>query len=96
MSRSLGDRVASSVGVICDPEILELPLEASDKFIVIASDGVFEFISSEEAVELIVPYWKRGDYRGASEALAAEAQRRWVAEADMVDDITCIVMFLSV
>ena len=46
MSRSLGDGVAASVGVIAVPEILEFALQPEDKFIVMGSDGVFEFISN--------------------------------------------------
>lgn len=48
MSRSFGDEVAASVGVIAEPEIMEYNLKAEDKFIILASDGVWEFISSEE------------------------------------------------
>jgi len=57
MSRSIGDLVASSVGVSPEPEFYELELSEDDKFIILASDGVWEFISNEEAVNLVVPYW---------------------------------------
>lgn len=50
MSRSLGDNVATSVGVTWEPEILEFDLDSNDKFMVIASDGVWEFIENEEVV----------------------------------------------
>ena len=56
MSRSLGDQVAASVGVICEPEVLEFELTKEDKFIVIGSDGIFEFLSNEDVVKLVVPY----------------------------------------
>lgn len=46
MSRSLGDSVAHTVGVTCEPEISELVLNSLDKIIVIASDGVWEFLSN--------------------------------------------------
>jgi serine/threonine protein phosphatase PrpC len=46
MSRSIGDRVAHSVGVIPDPEVTEITLTEKDKFVVIASDGVWEFLSN--------------------------------------------------
>ena len=49
MSRSLGDGLAHTIGVSWEPEVKQLVLEPSDKFIVIASDGVWEFISNEEA-----------------------------------------------
>lgn len=47
MSRSLGDEVAHSVGVSSVPEVKQFLLCPDDKFIVIASDGVFEFLSNE-------------------------------------------------
>lgn len=48
MSRSFGDRVAASVGVIAEPEIMEYKFHPDDKFFIIASDGVWEFIESSE------------------------------------------------
>ena len=77
MSRSLGDGVAASVGVIAEPEILEFLLTAEDKFIVLGSDGVFEFLSNEEVVKIVVPYWKSKDVKGACEALWKESNLRW-------------------
>lgn len=58
MSRSLGDQVAHSVGVISIPEIQQFILEEEDKFLVIASDGVFEFLSNEDIANIIMPYYK--------------------------------------
>ena len=48
MARSFGDLVAASVGVSPEPEVLDFNLEPDDKFIVIASDGVWEFLSNED------------------------------------------------
>lgn len=48
MSRSFGDEVAASVGVSAIPEIKEWRLTDQDKFVVLASDGLWEFIESEE------------------------------------------------
>lgn len=47
MSRSIGDLVAQSVGVSPEPEFYDIDLCEDDKFMVIASDGVWEFISNE-------------------------------------------------
>jgi serine/threonine protein phosphatase PrpC len=47
MSRSIGDLVANSVGVSPEPEFYELELSEDDRFLVLASDGVWEFISNE-------------------------------------------------
>ena len=48
MSRSIGDFVAHSVGVSPNPEVIKFELQPDDKFIVIASDGVWEFLTNEE------------------------------------------------
>lgn len=47
MSRSIGDSVAAQVGVISEPEIMQVELTPEHKFLVLASDGVWEFISSQ-------------------------------------------------
>lgn len=78
MSRSFGDKVASSVGVISEPEILEFDLTQDDKFIVLGSDGIFEFLNNEDVVKLVVPYWRRNDVEGAAEVLAKEAKAAWM------------------
>jgi serine/threonine protein phosphatase PrpC len=48
MTRSFGDEVAASVGVLAEPEIMECFISQNDKFLVLASDGIWEFIESEE------------------------------------------------
>ena len=46
MTRSIGDYVAQSVGVISEPEIIYKNLDENDKFMLIASDGLWEFIDN--------------------------------------------------
>ena len=58
MSRSMGDRVAHSVGVTAEPETKEFTLSLNDKFIVIASDGVWEFLSNEDVAQIILPFYE--------------------------------------
>ena len=48
MSRSIGDEIAHTIGVSENPEVLRFDLRPDHKFIVIASDGVWEFLSNEE------------------------------------------------
>lgn len=54
MSRSFGDEVAASVGVIPVPEIFDWKLTKEDKFVILASDGLWEFIESGEVKLLIL------------------------------------------
>ena len=51
MSRSFGDEVAHNVGVIVNPEIDDYHLLNEDKFIILASDGIWEFISKRWIME---------------------------------------------
>ena len=57
MSRSLGDYVAQSVGVIPTPEIDVYDITANDRYVVIASDGVWEFLSNERVAQLALPFY---------------------------------------
>eukprot|EP00347_Sterkiella_histriomuscorum_P002767 403366879 len=97
MTRSFGDEVAGRVGVIAEPEILELDLCKDDKFIVLASDGVWEFLQNEDVAEIVLPFFEKRNAEGAAEALVRESYLRWrKEEEDIVDDITCVIIFLDV
>jgi len=94
MSRSIGDEVASTVGVISEPVVVEHTIEKDrDLFAIWASDGVWEFVSNKDACELV---WKHGDdLDKAAQELIAESSRRWQEEEDVIDDITCIIAILG-
>ena len=47
MSRSIGDNVSKPYGVTHKPEIIKIAADKRDKFILLASDGVWEFISNQ-------------------------------------------------
>ncbi len=95
MTRSFGDQSASEVGVIAVPEITEWTLSENDKFIILASDGIWEVMSSKEAVDVVFPFYKEGNAEKAAQTLVREASERWEINEHMVDDITCIIIFLS-
>ncbi len=50
VSRSIGDFVVKNVGVTAEPDVAEFTLENNDKFFVLASDGVWEFLSSQVSI----------------------------------------------
>ena len=58
MSRSLGDNISKPYGVTHKPEIIKIAVDKRDKFILVASDGVWEFISNQEVLQLIVPFYR--------------------------------------
>lgn len=93
MSRAIGDVVAQSIGIICVPDISEVLLTEEDEFIVLCTDGVWEYVSEKEAVDVIAN--SNQDPRDAATRLAAMAWTRWITnECEVVDDITVIVAYL--
>ena len=55
MTRSIGDLVAASVGVISEPEIFVYSnLKPSDKAIVIASDGIWDRMTNKEITYIVM------------------------------------------
>lgn len=90
MSRSIGDDVSQTVGVLSIPEIKQHELQDNDILAIWASDGVWEFISSQEAIDLV---WKNHDnLKKAVDELCSEATRRWKAEEEVIDDITAVIV----
>lgn len=90
MSRSIGDAVSQRVGVISVPEIREHTIDPSDTCVIWATDGVWEFIPNDEACEIVCRYLP--NYQKACDELCKEATKRWKAEEDVVDDITCVIL----
>ena len=95
MSRSFGDRVAHSVGVSEEPEIKEYKFCKEDKFFVVASDGLFEFIPSHDIINIIKDYYLNRDIVGCCEYLYEISKDKWMKEEEVVDDITMILVFLE-
>ena len=95
MTRSFGDRVAATVGVISEPEIKEMELNINDKFMIIASDGIWEFISSQECVNIISNFYEKNDIKGCCEYLYEESSKRWLKEEEVIDDTTLILVFFE-
>ena len=95
MSRSFGDDVAHMIGVTSKPEIMEYKVCEEDKFILLASDGIFEFISSDEAVNMVKDFYLKDDIDGALNHLYKISSQRWIMEEEVIDDITLIIMFLK-
>jgi len=93
MSRSIGDIIAQSVGVSCEPEFVEFDLNYErDMCLILASDGVWEFIDSAEAIALVS---SQSSAEAAARLLCKESLRRWSDEEDVCDDITAIVAFIT-
>jgi serine/threonine protein phosphatase PrpC len=75
--------------VISDPEFTEFELDSkTDKFLVVATDGLWEFVSNQETTDMV-----EGQIGPAQavDALVTEAGTRWMQEEQVIDDTTVIV-----
>lgn len=84
MTRTLGDIQAKQIGLISEPEIKHIELKPGDRFIVVASDGLWDMMSSAEAVGFILKQCGTGvddkdpiPQDQAAIALVKEARGRW-------------------
>ncbi|KAL4452158.1 hypothetical protein ABPG75_007820 [Micractinium tetrahymenae] len=91
-TRSIGDSAAEDIGVIPDPEMTATPLGPHHRFAILASDGIWEFISSQRAVEMVA---KHDNPYDAAKALVAQAYKLWLQKETRTDDITCAVIFFD-
>ena len=93
MSRSIGDFIATTLGVVPVPKFLDEKIDSDTKFIVVASDGVWEFLDNQKVADIVMPFYKKNDPDGACKALIKESTEWWNKEDVVVDDITAIVVF---
>ncbi|KAL8273878.1 hypothetical protein Esti_002201 [Eimeria stiedai] len=106
LARSIGDTLAESAGVIAMPDITgesaetivtvdasQYKLDAKrDAFLLLCTDGVWNIMSSQEAIELAY-FARRKGGQTAPEALARESWRRWIYQEQLfADDITALFM----
>ena len=93
MSRSIGDFIASKLGVIPEPKFLEEKIDKDTKFIVVASDGIWEFLDNNTVKNMVMPFYEKNDPNGACKELIKKSTEFWNQEDVVVDDITVVVVF---
>jgi serine/threonine protein phosphatase PrpC len=95
MSRSLCDTIAKEAGVVSKPDLFETDITAEHKFLIMASDGLWEFMSSQEVVDIVAKYANttNPDPEAAIEELIEESARRWRMNEPVIDDTSIIVAF---
>lgn len=93
MSRALGD-LSLRPYVSSLPEVSERKLDAKDRFLIVGSDGVWDQMSNQEAVDIAS---RASDPTHAARELVNQARRRWQTETEgmLSDDITAVVVRLD-
>jgi len=97
MTRSCGDCASKVIGVVAEPELKIIKkLTKNDKILVLASDGLWDYFSNEEIMQIITTkFYEKRESDAAVNYLIQEASRRWTNDSGMVDDITIIIAFLD-
>ena len=93
MSRSIGDLKGKTIGVISEPGILEYDVNETTKFVVIASDGVWEFLRNETVLEIGKEFYINNDTSALCHKIVDTSVSVWQEKDVVVDDITVVVMF---
>ena len=94
IARSIGDLDAASLGVISEPEFCQKSIKKEMNFIVIASDGVWEYLDNKNVCHIVKGFFSNGKAKEASEELVKKSREIWDQKGKEVDDITAIVIFL--
>lgn len=94
VSRALGDRCGRSIGLNAEPSYFHV---SNLSFVIAASDGLWEVMSSEDAIGFVATTLiKPIPNMELSEILCLEAKRRWIAlEKRIGDDISAVVIMFE-
>ena len=96
MSRSIGDQLAHKAGVSDIPEIKEFDIYDMDPLaVIVASDGIWEFMSNEEVRNIVMNYVYSKDANNCAKKLVEKARLVWQGTGYAIDDITCVVAFFN-
>ena len=95
MSRSLGDFQAKECGVITDPQIVEHKLNHNSKYMVICSDGVWEFLTNENVRDIGNTYYQMGKIGEFCSNLVKKAVQTWEENDIIRDDITVVCVYFN-
>jgi len=90
VSRSLGDGASRCLGVTAEPVVTKHLLRPQDRFMLIATDGLWDTLGNDQAVRMAAKYLDRNLHQVALKALF-EAVRRGEG-GQLVDDTTAILV----
>ena len=100
MSRSIGDKIAHSIGVINEPEILEFNLDENSKYIILGSDGIWQFLKNEDIINIIFEKNQKEKQKNNSKEIICkkiikEAVKNFIENDEYVDDITISLVSIN-
>jgi len=95
MSRCIGHAGVDKIGIIAEPAVTSHQVVSEDKVLIIASDGVWDYIDMDKACQLAKAY--EPDAHSACKAIVEMASQLWVEDDPTYrDDISCVVVYLPI
>ena len=93
LSRVIGHTGVANIGIVPTPTVSTFELGDEDRVLIIATDGIWNFIKPNEAVAMCKSH--APDAHLACKLLCEMAGKRWLEDDPHYrDDISCIVVFL--
>uniref|UniRef100_A0A7N0TXM0 protein-serine/threonine phosphatase n=1 Tax=Kalanchoe fedtschenkoi TaxID=63787 RepID=A0A7N0TXM0_KALFE len=93
VSRGVGDRHLKK-WIIAEPETTVLKIEPDQEFLILASDGLWDNVSNQEAVDIVRSY-RNGDEDVAGLSSACYRMAELSVSRGCIDDITVLVIQLG-
>ncbi|CAN0914133.1 Probable protein phosphatase 2C 73 [Linum grandiflorum] len=93
MSRAFGDHCVKDFGLISEPEVTQRHISSKDQFVIMATDGVWDVVSNQEAVQIVS---STPDRSKAAKCLVKAAAKAWRRKRKGIamDDISAVCLFL--
>ncbi|CAI0551509.1 unnamed protein product [Linum tenue] len=93
MSRAFGDYCIKDFGLISVPEVTQRHISSKDQFVIMATDGVWDVVSNQEAVQIVSSVTDRSK---AAKCLVKAAMKAWRRRRRGIamDDISAVCLFL--
>ncbi|KAF3340605.1 hypothetical protein FCM35_KLT09449 [Carex littledalei] len=92
MSRAFGDFYLKHHGLISVPDATQRTITSRDRFVILATDGVWDVISNEEAIQIVS---STSEKHKSAKRLVECAVRAWKRKRRgiAVDDCSAICLF---
>lgn len=92
MSRAFGDYCIKEYGLVSVPEVTQRHISTRDQFVILATDGVWDVISNEEAIDIVSSTAERPK---AAKRLVEQAVKAWNKKRRGIamDDISAVCLF---
>ncbi|KAI3804538.1 hypothetical protein L1987_26155 [Smallanthus sonchifolius] len=95
LSRAFGDFCVKDFGLISEPDVTQRTLTTRDRFVILATDGVWDVVSNEKAVEIVSSSAAERDESAKQVVEYAAAQWKCKRPGYAADDISVVCLFFN-